>query len=217
MDRKILFAVAVTAALVAAGFYIFPPEPWQGYEITADEAQKIVQDLYPNVTGKPVFEEQCELCDERGNCTKTAEACWKVNVSVNGTGAGVAVNPATGGIVGKEQDCIWWRCTPIPCSYMIEEGGTIQYNSGCDNSVPTCDADLSVCRPCAEKPDCLRKKEYSYMREYILVGTPVFGYYNTLTRKCIVMEKYTGFVSEEECEGTILAYVSCTGGECMEA
>jgi hypothetical protein len=216
MRKKTLVVLLATIAIVTAGICLFPIQPWHGYGIGPDEALGAVREHYPNVTGQPVFEENCTICDAKGVCTTISEPCWKVNVSVNDTRAAISVNPQTGDVMGEEKDCIWWQCTPIPCNYTVVSGEITSYNAGCDNPVPACDIELEMCRPCSEKQDCLRRKEYFYMREYVLIGTPILGYFNTLNSKCVVMEMFSGVVSEEECENKILSYGSCTDGDCRE-
>jgi hypothetical protein len=218
MTPKKKYAIAAVAVIsIIAAFWILKPggDVVYGPNISISEANRIVRDKYPD-TGETTYEENCEVCNQT-SCRKLDKPCWKTNATVNRTGVSIAIDTTSGDFLGADESCIWWQCNPVYCRLSFSDENATYYNYDCDNPVPKCDEELEICRPCLTDHDCLRRRTYQTLQENRLVGSEAFGYYDTTSGKCIIMERYIDMTTLDQCELSTLRYVKCIDGTCVNA
>jgi hypothetical protein len=180
----------------------------------------IADDKYPDLDKEVYFDENC-----------SSDGCWVIGVDdenesvAGGGGSNVIIHPTSGQVID-----VIIRCEP---SFTEESwNGSVKteewyYNYGCENPKPKCDINHGICRTCASKQDCLKKKiifitigsDTTATYQYEIVGGNIVGYYDDVNQMCRILrggdEIYNQSTSTvDDCVNTILSYVSCVGGEC---
>jgi hypothetical protein len=232
MKMKILYIIFAVAAVAVAAFVLsrgFQASTGPGNAGTTPSTQEPSGDsaaiessisaIYPNSTINTIFRESCP--------ENNGKPCWSISIS------GVGDVVASGGSAGVPLEII--QAPPdIWCNYSYIESltsGDISYfNIGCSNPYPKCDQS-SLCRECRSAADCLSYTQGMFTTgtsnqllswySYDAISTDIKANYVDLgnSSKCQVsrggIEVFVDFMNFTECQDQIMAYIGCSGGDCV--